>query len=119
VIELSDCIEKVSDGWGVQGYLVKLPGGGTSGFIYARDEAIFRARMEWPLAIDDCSDAALSATEGKNMTDQDVRKLVSAIEAFIDAKIDEALDRDGVDLDDERRDLHRKLADALNVGVSA
>jgi hypothetical protein len=52
-INLSDCVYRVSDGWGCQGYQVHLRAGGISGFIYNRDEAHQYARMEWPLANDD------------------------------------------------------------------
>ena len=56
VVQISEVINRVNDGWGFQGYEVKLPHGGVTGFIYARDEAISRARAEWPLAHDDLSE---------------------------------------------------------------
>ena len=53
--QISEVVHRITDGWGFQGYLVDLPEGGQSGFIFARDEAICRARMEWPLFEDDLS----------------------------------------------------------------
>jgi hypothetical protein len=53
--QLSEVVRRVEDGWGFQGWEIDLPDGGISGFIYARDEAISRARMEWPLFTDDLS----------------------------------------------------------------
>lgn len=52
---ISEVVEKISDGWGFQGWTVALPGGGTSGFYSQRAEAISRARMEWPFHEDDLS----------------------------------------------------------------
>lgn len=55
--QLSEVVHRVKDGWGFQGYVVDLPYGGKSGFIFMRDEAISKARMEWPLFEDDLSGA--------------------------------------------------------------
>jgi hypothetical protein len=55
--QISEVVHRVTDGWGFQGYLVDLPSGAQSGFIFARDEAISKARMEWPLFDDDLSGA--------------------------------------------------------------
>lgn len=55
VTELSQVIHKEDLGWEMHGYVVELQAGGWSGYIPTRDEAISRARMEWPMATDDLS----------------------------------------------------------------
>jgi hypothetical protein len=55
VMGISEVIRREDLGWGFPGYVVDLPSGGVSGYIASRDEAISRARMEWPLAEDDLS----------------------------------------------------------------